>query len=62
VATRDVESVSERSGAVTFNDLRSKSASDAAELADASARLGHTSTAVTKRHYVRKPAKVKRLR
>ena len=45
-----------------FNDLRSKSASDTADLADASARLGHTSTAVTKRHYVRKPAKVKPLR
>lgn len=46
----------------TFNDLRSKSASDTADLAEASARLGHTSTAVTKRHYVRKPAKVKPLR
>jgi integrase len=46
----------------TFNDLRSKSASDTAELAEASARLGHTTTAVTKRHYVRKPAKVKPLR
>jgi hypothetical protein len=38
----------------TFNDLRSKSASDTAELAEASARLGHTTTAVTKRHYIRK--------
>jgi integrase len=46
----------------TFNDLRSKSASDTVELSEASARLGHTSTAVTKRHYVRKPAKVKPLR
>jgi integrase len=46
----------------TFNDLRSKSASDTAELAEASARLGHTTTAVTKRHYIRKPAKVKPLR
>lgn len=46
----------------TFNDLRSKSASDMAELAEASARLDHTTTAVTKRHYIRKPAKVKPLR
>ena len=46
----------------TFNYLRSKSASDTAELAEASARLGHTTTAVTKRHYIRKPAKVKPLR
>lgn len=45
-----------------FNDIRSKSASDTAELAAASARLGHTSTAVTKRHYIRKPAKVTPLR
>jgi integrase len=46
----------------TFNDLRSKSASDTVELSEASARLGHTSTAVTKRHYVRKPSRVKPLR
>jgi len=46
----------------TFNDLRSKSASDTPDLAEASARLGHTSTAVTKRHYVRKPAVVQALR
>jgi integrase len=46
----------------TFNDLRSKSASDTMELAEASARLGHTTTTVTKRHYVRKPAVVKPLR
>lgn len=46
----------------TFNDLRSKSASDTKELAEASARLGHTTTTVTKRHYVRKPAVVKPLR
>jgi integrase len=46
----------------TFNDLRAKSASDTVELAEASARLGHSTTAVTKRHYVRKPAKVKPLR
>jgi hypothetical protein len=46
----------------TFNDPRSKSASDTTDFAEASARLGHTTTAVTKRHYVRKPAKVKPLR
>jgi integrase len=46
----------------TFNDLRSKSASDTTDLAEASARLGHTTTSVTKRHYVRKPATVKPLR
>ena len=46
----------------TFNDLRSKSASDTAELAEASAHLGHTTMVVTKRHYIRKPAKVKPLR
>ncbi len=45
-----------------FNDIRSKSASDTDELAAASARLGHTTTAVTKRHYIRKPAKVSPLR
>lgn len=46
----------------TFNDLRSKSASDTKDLGEASARLGHTTTTVTKRHYVRKPAVVKPLR
>lgn len=46
----------------TFNDLRSKSASDTKELSEASARLGHTTTAVTQRHYIRKPAVVKPLR
>jgi hypothetical protein len=46
----------------TFNDLRSKSASDTKDLTEASARLGHTTTSVTKRHYVRKPAVVKPLR
>jgi integrase len=45
----------------TFHDLRAKSASDD-ELASASARLGHTSQAITKRVYVRKPTKVKPLR
>lgn len=45
----------------SFNDLRSKSATDTEDLAEASARLGHTTTAVTKRHYVRKPAVVKPL-
>ncbi len=43
----------------TLNDLRSESASDTTELAEASARLGHATIAVTKRHYIRKPAKVK---
>jgi hypothetical protein len=43
----------------TFNDLLSKSALDAVELADTSARLGHTTTAVTKRHDVRERAEVK---
>jgi hypothetical protein len=46
----------------TFNDLRSKSASDTTELAEASAGLGHTTIAVTKRHYIRKPSVVKPLR
>ena len=46
----------------TFNDLRAKSASDTADITEASARLGHTTTAVTKRHYVRKPTVVKPLR
>lgn len=45
----------------TFHDLRAKSASDD-ELAVASERLGHTSQALTKRVYVRKPTKVKPLR
>jgi len=46
----------------TFNDMRSKLASDTAELAEASARLGHTRTAVTRRHYIRKPTRVRPLR
>ena len=45
----------------TFHDLRAKSASDDT-LAVASERLGHTSQAVTKRVYVRKPVKVRPLR
>lgn len=54
-----------KSGAVTarftFHDLRAKSASDDT-LASASARLGHSSPAVTERHYRRAPAKVRPLR
>ena len=45
----------------TFHYLRAKSASDD-ELAAASERLGHTSQAITKRVYVRKPIRVKPLR
>lgn len=46
----------------TFHDIRRKSASDSADLAEASARLGHTSQAVTVRHYIRKARKVTPLR
>lgn len=45
----------------TFHDIRAKSASDD-ELASASERLGHTSQAMTKRVYIRKPTRVKPLR
>lgn len=44
-----------------FHDLRAKSASDD-DLPSASARLGHSSQAVTDRHYRRAPAKVRPLR
>ena len=44
-----------------FRDLRAKSASDD-ELEAASARLGHTSTAITERVYRRKPRRVTPLR
>ena len=43
----------------TFNDIRAKSASDSASLQEASERLGHSSSAITKRVYYRKPMKVK---
>jgi integrase len=56
------EKVKVRAARFRFHDLRSKSASDTKDLAEASARLGHTSHAVTRRHYVRKPAKVRPLR
>lgn len=48
--------------AYTFHDLRRKSASDAPTLAEAQARLGHTSEAVTKRFYMAKPARVSPLK
>ena len=44
-----------------FRDLRAKSASDDG-LEAASARLGHTNTAITERIYRRKPARVSPLR
>jgi len=46
----------------TFNDLRAKSASDADSDEEASARLNHTSTAITRRVYRRKPRRAKALR
>jgi integrase len=45
----------------TFNDLRSKSASDTADVVEASERLGHSSIDLTRRVYRRKPAKVRPL-
>ena len=45
----------------TFNDLRSKSASDTADVIEASERLGHSSIDLTRRVYRRRPAKVKAL-
>lgn len=45
-----------------FNDIRAKSASDDADGARASNRLGHTSRAVTEKFYIRKPRKVESLR
>lgn len=45
----------------TFNDLRSKSASDSADVLEASERLGHSSIDLTRRVYRRKPAKVRPL-
>ena len=46
----------------TFNDIRAKSASDSESLTGASERLAHSSTAITKRVYYRKPMPVKPLR
>jgi integrase len=45
----------------TFNDLRSKSASDTADVLEASERLGHSNIDLTRRVYRRKPAKVRPL-
>jgi integrase len=45
----------------TFNDLRSKSASDSSDLLEASERLGHSSVDLTRRVYRRKPARVRAL-
>ena len=45
----------------TFNDLRSKSASDSADILEASERLGHSSVDLTRRVYRRKPARVRPL-
>lgn len=45
-----------------FNDLRSKSASDDADVDRASNRLGHTSRQTTERFYIRTPKKVEPLR
>jgi integrase len=46
----------------TFHDIRAKSASDSASLQEASARLGHTSAAITDRVYMRVPYRVKPLK
>ena len=46
----------------TFHDIRSKSASDSTSLTEASERLGHSSTTLTKKTYYVKPMPVKPLR
>jgi integrase len=46
----------------TFNDIRAKSATDTETEVEASARLGHTTLATTRRIYIRKPNKVRPLR
>jgi integrase len=46
----------------TFNDIRAKSATDTGDDVAASARLGHSSVELTKRVYIRKPAKVQPLK
>lgn len=46
----------------TFNDIRAKSASDDADPARASNRLGHTTQQTTERFYIRTPRKVEPLR
>ncbi len=45
-----------------FNDIRTKSASDDADIGKASNRLGHTSQRMTELHYIRSPKKVSPLR
>lgn len=45
-----------------FHDLRSKCASDSADVITASERLGHSSIDLTRRVYRRKPSKVHPLR
>jgi integrase len=45
-----------------LNDIRAKSATDAETVAEAQARLGHTTPATTERVYIRKPTKVQPLR
>ena len=46
----------------SFHDIRSKSASDSDSLQEASERLGHSSTSLTKRTYYRKALSVKPLK
>lgn len=46
----------------TFHDLRAKSASDAESDEEAAARLNHSSTAITRKVYRRKPRRAKALR
>lgn len=46
----------------TFHDIRAKSASDSASLQEASARLGHSSLAITDRVYMRVPYRVRPLK
>lgn len=46
----------------TFHDIRAKNASDSASLTEASERLGHSSTALTRKTYYRKAMQVKPLR
>ncbi len=46
----------------TFHDLRAKSASDTADIHEASARLGHSSVSITQRVYIRVPTRVRPLK
>lgn len=46
---------------LTFHDITAKSGSDSSDTGEASARLGHSSDAITNRVYRRKPARVKPL-